>query len=111
MIKHNIFENDLIDGMQHQLIKQATQVENNNLEQAVNLLNSAAEIFEDLGLITNANDVLHILNKIAKKHKPKNPTKIPNHHTKDLTPEKMIENLKRHGIVFNLADDGKDLLD
>jgi hypothetical protein len=28
-------------------------------------------------------------------------------HTKGLTPERMVENLKHHGIVFNMADDGK----
>jgi hypothetical protein len=31
-------------------------------------------------------------------------------HTKGLTSEKMLENLKNHGMVFNMADDGADLL-
>jgi len=31
-------------------------------------------------------------------------------HTKGLTPNKMVENLKNHGMVFNMADDGADLL-
>ena len=45
--------------------------------------------------------------------KPKNPTKVHDPHSHGLTPEKMVENLKHHGIVFNMADDGKanDLLD
>jgi len=44
----------------------------------------------------------------GKPHKPKNPTKIPHDpHTSGLTPERMVENLKHHGIVFNMADDGK----
>lgn len=47
----------------------------------------------------------------AKKHslKPK-----PDTHSKGLTSEKMIANLKHHGTVFNMADDGNaadDLLD
>lgn len=48
-----------------------------------------------------------------KAHKPKDPRKVSDPHTKGLTPEKMVENLKHHGIVFNLADDGKadDLLE
>lgn len=46
-------------------------------------------------------------------HKPKNPTKVSDSHTKGLTSEKMVSNLKEHGTVFNMADDGfaDDLLD
>lgn len=43
--------------------------------------------------------------------KPRNPTKISDRHTKGLTSEKMVNNLKHHGTVFNMADDGfKDVL-
>lgn len=38
----------------------------------------------------------------------KDPRKISDKHTKNLTPEKMIANLKHHGTVFNMADDGAD---
>jgi len=41
----------------------------------------------------------------GKPRKPKNPTKIHDPHTKGLTPDKMIENLKHHGTEFNMADD------
>lgn len=41
----------------------------------------------------------------GKPRKPKNPAKISDRHTKGLTPEKMVENLKNHGSMFNLADD------
>jgi hypothetical protein len=30
----------------------------------------------------------------------------PDHHTKGLTPDKEVENLKHHGTVFNMAEDG-----
>lgn len=43
----------------------------------------------------------------GKPRKPKDPRKVSDPHTSGLTPEKMVENLKHHGIVFNLADDGK----
>lgn len=43
----------------------------------------------------------------GKPRKPKNPTKVHDPHTSGLTPERMVENLKHHGIVFNMADDGK----
>jgi len=37
--------------------------------------------------------------------KPKDPRKISDRHTKGLTPDKMVNNLKNHGTVFNMADD------
>lgn len=48
----------------------------------------------------------------AKGHKPqvtksKIPVKINDPHIKGLTSEKMIANLKHHGTVFNMANDGK----
>lgn len=36
----------------------------------------------------------------------KKPKKINDPHVKGLTPEKQIENLKHHGTVFNMVDDG-----
>jgi hypothetical protein len=49
----------------------------------------------------------------GKPRKPKNPTTVSDKHTHGLTSEKMLENLKNHGIVFNMADAGAadDLLD
>lgn len=46
-------------------------------------------------------------------YKPGRPDKVHDPHVSGLTPEKMVENLKHHGIVFNMADDGQanDLLD
>jgi hypothetical protein len=37
--------------------------------------------------------------------KPKDPRKISDRHTRGLTPEKMVANLKNHGHPLNLADD------
>jgi hypothetical protein len=42
----------------------------------------------------------------AKHKQPSRPDKIHDPHTKGLTPDKEVENLKHHGIVFNMADDG-----
>jgi len=48
----------------------------------------------------------------AMEKRPKDPTKISDRHTKGLTSEKMVNNLKHHGTVFNMADDGSfDILD
>jgi hypothetical protein len=54
-------------------------------------------IAQELGL--DDNDVR------GKPHKPKNPLSVSDWHTKGLTPEKMVENLKHHGTEFNMADD------
>ena len=49
---------------------------------------------------------------VASKKKPKNPLKVSDRHTKKLTSDKMVKNLKHHGTVFNMSDDNdaKDLL-
>src|SRR5574337_1176729 len=126
MIKKSVHENDLIHGMQRNLQSNEKNQGIENLDKAVDYLHAATEILEEAGFITQADKILNILEKLAnieekccdehdargKPHKPKNPTTVSDKHTKGLTPNKMVENLKHHGIVFNLADDGKvdDLL-
>jgi hypothetical protein len=135
MIKKSVFENDLIWGMQRELQAQDKKLAMDQLPQAADYLQAALEILESNGLTRHADQIVDILTKIAqmanplrknldygsidhqeaksKPHKPKNPAKIHDSHTQGLTPDKMVENLKHHGIVFNLADDGQvnDLLD
>lgn len=96
MIKKSVFEDELIAGMQKELIKNATNQATDNLGKAVDFLNSAIEIFEDAGLNVQADQVLKIISKIGNKS---------DCHTKELTSEKMVINLKNHGTVFNLSDD------
>lgn len=51
---------------------------------------------------------------LAVKKKPKNPgrpDKIKDWHTKGLTPEKELANLKHHGTPFNMANDGNCAVD
>lgn len=115
MIKKSVFEEELIAGMQKELIKNASNQETENLGRAVDYLNSAIEIFEDAGMSTHANQILNIISKIAQQSdendvrnkKPKNPAAISDRHTKGLTSDKMLSNLKNHGTVFNLSDDGQ----
>lgn len=209
MIKKSVFEDDLIKGMHCELIKQAHNVEVQNLSNAADYLNSAAQILEEIGMIEASDSVIDLLFKLAdhknppssKKHpryevthdvslwmkmlagdsiakakinatlrdagkndaeiietigfknfmterevrktlatpaidiipksyrdpelepeiieklepyefeiaanrKLKNPTKISDRHTKKLTSEKMVNNLKHHGTVFNMTNDG-----
>jgi len=121
MIKKSVFEDELIYGMQRELQGFDKTAAMNNLPKAAEYLHSALEIFEEAGLTSQADQLLSVLQKIgqdeqyakSKVHRPKNPTKISDPHVKGLTPDRMIENLKHHGIVFNMADDGKadDLLE
>jgi hypothetical protein len=102
MIKKSVFEDQLILGMQQQLISQEKIAYIEKLDKAIDYLNSAAEIFEANGFVSNSDQVIKVLEKIAK-HKA--PIRIDK-HTHGLTPEKMIKNLLEHGHVMNLADDG-----
>jgi len=116
MIKKSVFEEELIHGMQRELQGFEKNASMNSLVDAANYLQAAMEIFEEAGLTAQADQLLSVLQKIAedeqdakkgKSHKSKDPRKFHDPHTEGLTSERMIENLKHHGIVFNLADDGK----
>jgi len=87
-------EINLADLMNEKLIKNANNQDTDNLESAVDYLNSAFDLFEDLGMSIEAEKVLNLLQKIAKEDP----------HTKGLSSEKMIQNLKHHGTEFNMFD-------
>lgn len=109
MIKKSVFEDDLIAGMQRELANSfEKKASMNDLAKAADYLHAAIEIFEEAGMTAKADQVLNILTKIAENAppKPKNPTKVSDSHTQGLTPDKMVSNLKEHGTVFNMADDG-----
>ncbi len=56
---------ELASEMEKVLIKKANNVDDSNLENAVNYLNSAIDILEDAGLSSKANKVLKVLQKLA----------------------------------------------
>lgn len=108
-----ISESEIINGMHGNLVKEASNQDFDNVEQAVDYLNNAIDIFESEGLNSQADQVLNVLYKIAQRHKPKKPKKphtISDRHTKGLTSEKMLKNLKSHGTEFNMADTPLDTL-
>ena len=113
MIKKTIFEDELISGMQYQLSKQANNRDIDHLENAVDYLNSAASILDDVGMIKIANKVVMIIDNIGKHPHQCYPDGGPDKHTKGLTPEKMVKNLKEHGTVFNMDknDNDEDILE
>jgi hypothetical protein len=107
MIKKSVFEDELIAVMQ---IKLAGIDTSNSLSKAVDYINSAIDIFEDAGMTSKASALLNILAHLAQKN--------TDQYTNNLTPERMVENYKKHGIPFNMSDDGstdknsaEDLLD
>lgn len=112
MIKKSVFEEELIHGMQRELHSHNKKQGMNNLVKAADYLHSALEILEEAGFDTQADKVFQILKKIAedRPNKPKDPTKVSDKHTSGLTSEKQVKNLIDHGTVFNMADDGADLL-
>ncbi len=111
MIKKSLFEDELIEGMQKHLALDDADKKINKLDHAVDCLNSAASIFEDVNLTVQSDKIINLLSKIAQHNRPKDPRKIPDSHTKQLTPQKMVDNLKHHGTVFNMADDGTTEID
>lgn len=112
MINKKIFEEEILADMERNLQPSLAKTASNKLETAVDLLESAAEIFEDMGLTVKSDQVLDVLVSFAKKKKSKKPGKISDPHTKGLTPDKMVKNLLDHGTEFNMADVGEanDLL-
>lgn len=107
MIKKSVFEDELIAGMQKRLAQPEVDEAMEHIVDAADLLNAAAEIFEEAGMTKQADKVLSILAKIAiQHHQEKEQYKAPvDHATKGLTPQKMIQNLLHHGTEFNMADD------
>lgn len=105
MIKKSLFEEELVASMHNELVKQANSQDNSDLEKAVDYLNSAIDIFEEVGLNSHANNILNLLYKIATDENEVKSKKINDKHTKGLSSEKMVKNLLDHGTVFNMADD------
>jgi hypothetical protein len=182
MIKKTVFEEELYNNMLDnlQLKKTASSFSNeDNLENAIDYLNCAAEIFEEYNMGTQSDNILNIIVKVAgfkeninkyieealedfrknpeKYKKPlhfdikpirtkeelKEPKdgeyiefksikdKLPSddnfakktkkvkkpsikeekadHHTKGLTPEKMVKNILHHGTPFNMCVDENNI--
>lgn len=57
------------------------------------------------GAGTPTGESLEFKSLAARRRKPSKPGKVADPHTKGLTPEKEVENYKKHGIPFNMADD------
>ena len=96
MINKSVFEDDLIAGMQRKLAESDKQDGMDDLPKAVDYINSAIDIFEELGMNAKADAALNILTKLAKL----NP-KATNDSYSPKSSEEMIKNLLDHGTVFN----------
>ena len=110
----NSMESHLIT---HVIEKQAEQI--NKFAKALDYLNSVAEIFDELGLRREAEATTTLLEVVAAKKSKKKPkskskskgkrksykSKKSDPATKGLTSDKMEDNLKEKGWVFNADDD------
>jgi hypothetical protein len=116
MIKKSVFEDDLIRGMEQELLHSDAQKRGyHGLDKAGDYLQAALEVFEESGLKKQAEAVLSILNKIAQQavtpdeqHAKKHPSNKNLHdpHIPKST-DQAVKGLKEYGIPFvNLSDDG-----
>jgi hypothetical protein len=119
MFNKNDFSTEIASAMENNLVgngieKQAASI--NKYAKALDYLNAVAEIFDELGLQSEAEATTMLLEVIAKKKSKKKPSKSKSKSksrkskkndpaTKGLTSGKMEDNLKEKGWVFN-ADDG-----
>lgn len=94
--------------MQNMQAKLAEEDDNKSLLKAVDYLNSAIDIFADAGYSKQADQVLALLEKIAKKQMKRPVGQGIDRHTKGLTSDKMVQNLKHHGTPFNMCNDCND---
>jgi hypothetical protein len=118
MFKKQDISNEIANSMESALVSNEIEKRAENLSKyakAMDYLNVVAELFDDLGLRKEAEATTLLMEVVAgkKKSKPKakSKSKTKKKKTTDpaikgLTPEKMVENLKHKGWVFN-ADDGK----
>jgi hypothetical protein len=122
MFNNKDFSAEIEQSMESHLVgngieKQAEAI--NKFAAALDHLNAVAEIFDELGLRNEAEATTLLLEVVAKKKskkskksksKSRRKSKKSDPATKNLTPEKMLDNMKDHGSLFNaddnFADDG-----
>jgi hypothetical protein len=100
-------EQEILESMEENLISNFLEKESkplNKLDSAINHINIAAELFDDIGLTAEAEAITGFLEKFAKVKKKVKKTKS-DAASKGLTSEKMVKNLKEKGWVFNADDD------
>lgn len=71
------FEDELMKGMQQELVKQASGGTTPDLSKAAECLHAALEIFEEQGLNVRADQLLGVLSKIAQTRKTRPVEKLP----------------------------------
>lgn len=101
MFKQENFEEELAFGMQEKLISNAIDEKNivfNKFARAIDCLNIVASLFDELGLVKEAEFATQLLEAVSNKKSHEDPTS-----------EKMVKNLKEKGWVFDEdCDDAKD---
>jgi hypothetical protein len=94
LIKKALFADQIAGSMDKILASSEKGIDVSHLDDVVAYLDSAAEIFQDLGMDSLADGVLDLLIKVA-----------GDPYVSGLSSSKMTDNLKDYGTVFNAADD------
>lgn len=116
MFNNKNASSEIADLMESHLITHAVEKKEehiNKFAKALDYLNSVAEIFDELGLLREAEATTTFLEALAKKKAKKKPSKSKtktkarksDQPTKGLTSKKMVSNLEEKGWVFNADDD------
>jgi hypothetical protein len=90
-------------------IKDPTQVDEGPAQPGQTVSMESLPQLPEEGATIPAGEEISFKSLASRPRKPSRPDKVPNGHTKKLTPQKMVENLMHHGTVFNMADDGFDI--
>ena len=117
---------EIEDLMESHLITHAVEKKEEHLNKfakAIDYLNSVAELFDEIGLTKEAEAATTFLEIVAAKKSKKKPAKSKTktktkskpavkskkkNTTNNLSSEKMVDNLKEKGWMFNDTDDGHD---
>lgn len=128
MFQRKNASSEMETAFQEALVKNAVEEQTSNLTkvaEAIDLVASAAEIFDGVGMHKEAEYMTLVLESLAAKKKKKAPKakkkdeekeekaskskkKSPDEDAKDLTSEKMEDNLKHKGWMFDVDDNASD---
>jgi hypothetical protein len=101
------FADEVFESMERLLVEGAVNKhaeEQSRIVKAADFLNAAAEIFDDVGLVSQAEATTMLIESLAKKKDKKTKKTAPK--KKEMTPAEMVENLRTKGWAFDTNDAG-----
>lgn len=108
MFKKVSFENELLESFENNLENLNNQYnikKANHLNNAIEFIRVASNLLDDVGLEKEANKLTSLLTSLANEKFDSLGNKITDPSTENLTSERMVENEKEKGWVFNADDE------